>query len=204
MRFATRIMIGATAAAVLAVGAPAAANASVATDAAAVTTPTAAQSSPYYDADWGTYWTTNHWGSTEGHVNVEKKGYQTWVWKTYYKKVKYCWRDNHGDRHCKWIKKKYTKKVYVWKYDYYYNVDSTLTNEHWWGKRRYVCSWENFKIEDFSGSVSYETYKNCGKEDQDFSFSGKNAKHIWVDVSRGNYNHSKRYNSGWMDVYHAS
>lgn len=195
MRFVTRILIGATAAAVLAVGAPAAANASAVTTASPV--------APAYEADWGPYFSGDHKASASGHVSVEKKSYKTWIWKTFYKKVQVCWKDKWDKKHCKWVVKKFKKKVPVWKHDYFYSVDSTLTNHHWWGKRKFVCAWEVFKVENFDGSTYFKSFKNCNKGDADYSFAGKNAEHIWVNVSRGSYGKPNGFYSGWQSVYHA-
>lgn len=200
MRFVSRILIGVAAATALAVGAPAAANAAAAPATATATATTSASS--YYDADWGPYYSSNHKAKAEGHVTVEKQAYKHWYWKTYKKKVLFCWKDNDGKKHCKWVWKTFKKKVYVWKHKYHFTVDSKLHNDKWWGNRKYVCAWETFKVVGFDGSTSFKSFKNCSKHPVEYSFDGWNAAHIYVDVSRGNYHSPKGHHSGWQDVYH--
>ncbi|GAA2388844.1 hypothetical protein GCM10010404_52520 [Nonomuraea africana] len=190
MRFVSRILTGAAIATAVAVGAPVAASA--ATVGAATT-----------GASWGAYHSSDHKASALGQVDVAKKSYKTWHWETFYKKVKVCWKDKHGNKHCVWKKKSFKKKVWTWKHDYFFTVDSTLTNHKWWGKKKYVCAWETFKVVNFNGSTYLKSFKNCGKGGADYSFSGKNAEHIYVDVSRGNYGGPQGFHSGWKAVYHA-
>ncbi|WP_327085223.1 hypothetical protein OIE66_22995 [Nonomuraea sp. NBC_01738] len=191
MRFVARILIGVTAAALTAVVAgPAVASASTA----------AGATSPHYSADWGPYYSTNHQSTAEGHVTVEKQPYKFWYWKTFFVKKKICWKDKQGNTHCKWVTKKIKKKVWMWKYDYFYTVDSKLTNDKWWGGKK--CAWETFKVVDHKGFTSFKSFKNCTKYPQHYSFSGKNAAHIYVDVSRGNFYGPKSHHSGWQAVYH--
>lgn len=194
MRFVSRILIGVAAATMVAVAAPAVASASTATSAPSAST-------PYYEADWGPYFSTDHKAKAEGHVTVEKKPYKFWYWKTFFVKQKVCWKDKRGNKHCKWVVKKIKKKVWTWKYDYVYTVDSTLTNYKWWGGKK--CAWETFKVVEHSGFTYFKNFRNCTKYPQSYSFSGKNAAHIWVDVSRGDFAGPKSHHSGWQDVYHA-
>lgn len=191
MRFVSRIIIGVAAVTAMAVGAPVAANAA----------PASTTSSHFYEADWGPYYSSDHKAGAEGHVTVDKQAYKYWYWKTFFVKKKVCWFDSHGNKHCKIVVKKIKKHVWVWKYNYFYTVDSTLTDYKWWGYNK--CAWETFKVVNYDGSSYFKSFYNCSSYPQDYSFSGKNAAHIWVDVSRGNKFHPTGYHSGWMDVYHA-
>ncbi|WP_431900118.1 hypothetical protein [Nonomuraea sp. bgisy101] len=195
MRFVSRILTGAVIAIAVAVGAPVAAG--------AATTATATATGTGTGTGWGAYHSSDHRAEASGHVSVTKKSYKVWHWETFYKKVLVCWKDKHGNKHCVWKKKPFKKKVWTWKHDYFYSVDSTLTNHKWWGKQKYVCAWETFKVVNFDGSTYFKSFKNCGKHDADYSFGGKNAKHIYVDVSRGAHGGPSGFHSGWQDVYHA-
>ncbi|MBB5077630.1 hypothetical protein [Nonomuraea endophytica] len=197
MRFVSRILIGAAAATMVAVAAPAVASAATATAPA-----TSSTASPYFDADWGPYFSSDHKSKAEGHVSVDKKAYKFWYWKTFHVKKQVCWKDKHGNKHCKWVVEKVKKKVWKWKHDYFYTVDSTLTNTKWWGGKK--CAWETFKVVGMDGSTSFKNFRNCTKNPKHYSFSGKNAAHIYVDVSRGGFFGPKSHHSGWQPVYHFS
>ncbi|GIH93682.1 hypothetical protein ACFFMN_21315 [Planobispora siamensis] len=195
MRFVTRILAGAGVAALLAIGAPVAANAATAP---AATTSTATD--PYFHDSWGPYFSSNHKSEAEGEVTVHKKSYKQWYWKKYYKVVKKCWWKD-GKKHCKWVKTWHKKKVWKWAHEYPFTVDSKLTNHKWWGKHRFSCAWETFKVVNFDDSVYYKSFKNCDKHSKYYSFSGKDAKSISVQVSRGNHHEPKGYFGGWQHVY---
>ncbi|TMR91762.1 hypothetical protein [Nonomuraea basaltis] len=194
MRFVSRILLGVTAATLVAIGAPVAANA---------TTTSATSATTSYDADWGPYYSSDHKAKAYGHVSVEKKKFKHWYWKWVpVQKKKVCWKDSDGDKHCKWVVKKVKKHVWEWRYDHFFTVHSTLHDKKWWGKNK--CAWEKFKVVHEDGSTYFKSFYNCKKFPAHFSFHGKNVAHIYVDVSRGNKFHSTGYNSGWQDVYHAA
>ncbi|WP_336205105.1 hypothetical protein [Nonomuraea sp. LPB2021202275-12-8] len=194
MRFAARILIGVAAATTVAIAAPVAANASV----TSATSATPAS----YEAGWGSYYSSDHKAKAKGHVEVEEKKYKHWYWKTFWVKKKVCKYDEDGDKHCKWIPKKFKKHVWVWKTEHFYSVDSKLTNYKWWGKNN--CAWETFKIVNHDGSTYFKKFKNCHKFPKHYSFSGKDAAHIYVNVSRGKHFGPTGWYSGWQDVYHAA
>jgi hypothetical protein len=195
MRFVSRILIGAAATAIVAVGAPAAANATTAS-------PATPASSHFYEADWGPYYSSDHKAKAEGHVTVDQKRYKVWYWKTFFVKKKICWFDKKHNKHCKFETKQIKKHLWKWQNSYFYTVDSTLTDYKWWG--RHKCAWETFKVVSTDGSSYFKSFYNCFKHPADYSFSGKDAAHIYVDVSRGNRHHPTGYHSGWQDVYHAA
>lgn len=191
MRIVSRILIGAAAATVVAVGAPVAASATTGTSTA-----------PVYDADWGPYFSDDHKAKAEGHVTVEKKPYKHWYWKTVVVKKKVCKFDKKGDKHCKFVFKKYKKKAFTWKHRFFFTVDSKLHNDKWWGKNK--CAWETFKVVTHDGHTYFEKFRNCKKFPAEYTFSGKDAAHIYVDVSRGGWHGPTSHHSGWKDVYHAA
>ncbi|WP_049574534.1 hypothetical protein [Nonomuraea sp. SBT364] len=194
MRFVNRILIGVAAATAVATGAPAAAS--------ATTTATAsATGSTSYEADWGAYHSADHKATAKGHVSVEKKKYKDWYWKTYWVKKRVCWKDADGDKKCKWVSQKVKKHKWVWKYEDVFTVHSKLSNDKWWGKNK--CAWEVFKVVTTGGDTYFKRFKNCHKFPKHFSFSGKDAAHIYVDVSRGRPWGPTGEHSGWQDVYHA-
>jgi len=197
MRFAARILIGIAAATTVAIAAPAAAGASVTT---APTGTTSASSS--YEADWGPYYSADHKAEAEGRVSVEQKKFKHWYWKTFWVKKKVCEHDEHGDKTCEWISKKVKKHVWEWKYTHFYTVHSKLSTDKWWGRNK--CAWETFKIVNHDGSSYFKKFKNCHKHPKHYAFSGKDAAHIYVNVSRGNRWTPKGWHSGWQDVYHAA
>ncbi len=198
MRSLPRTLIGVAPPAIVAAAAPAAAGATTATTA----TPATTASSTYQDS-WGAYYSSDHKASAEGHVTVEKKGYKFWYWKTFFVKKKICFFDKKKhEKVCKEVVKKEKKRVWEWRYDHFFTVDSTLTNYKWWGGKK--CAWETFKVVDKHGHAWFKSFKNCHKHPVHYSFSGKNAAHIYVDVSRGNRHEPTGYHSGWQDVYHAS
>ncbi|MDA0632573.1 hypothetical protein OUY22_04025 [Nonomuraea sp. MCN248] len=191
MRFATRILIGVAAAAAVTVAAPVAAGA---------TTTGAATPSGTYSDSWGPYHSSDHKAKAKGHVEVEKKTYKHWHWKTVIVPKKVCkWHD--GEKKCWWVKKEVKKRVWEWKHVFRFDVHGKLYNDKWWGKNK--CAWTTFKVVTTDGDTSYERFKNCWKHPKHFSFSGENAAHIYVNVSRGNHWNPKGWHSGWQDVYHA-
>jgi hypothetical protein len=194
MRFVSRILIGVASATLVAVGAPVAAN--------ATTTPVTPAPTHFFEADWGPYYSSDHKAAAQGHVTVDKKAFKHWFWKVEFKKFEKCFKDDHGKKHCKVFVKKVKKHVWEWKFFYPFTVDSTLTNYKWWGQKK--CAWETFKVVNKDGSAYFKSFYNCHRHPRSFSFSGKDAAHIWVDVSRGNRHHPTGYHSGWMDVYHAA
>ncbi|HEX4816778.1 MAG TPA: hypothetical protein VFV66_28895 [Nonomuraea sp.] len=195
MRFVSRILLGVTAATVVAVAAPVAAGAASATSA------TSATSS--YDAAWGPYFSADHKAEASGHVSVEKKKDKHWyhTWVPVKKKLQ-CWTDKKGHKHCKWMVVKVKKHVWEWRYFDAFTVHSVLSNDKWWGRNR--CAWENFKIVYENGSTQFKSFRNCAKHKKEFTFHGKDAAHIYVDVSRGNRFGPTGRHSGWKDVYHAA
>lgn len=196
MRLVSRFLIGVTAATAVAVAAPVAASATT----APVTSATSA-STHYYDSDWGPYYSANGKAKAAGHVTVDKEVVKVKVWVKKWKKVLVC-KKVKGETVCK--KAWRLVKVPVWKTQthYPYKVHSTLYNAKWWSK--YGCAWETFKIVGFDGSTSYKSFRNCTKHPKSFSFTGKDAKHIFVNVSRGNPHGPKNHHSGYKDVYHHS
>jgi hypothetical protein len=206
MRITTRIMVGAGAAALIAVGAPVAANATVATPPVPGTVPGTVVSviphSPVSFDTWGPYSSSDGKAKAWGKVSVQKKSHKQWYWKTEYKVVKVCkWHD--GEKKCRWVKKPYKKHAWKWVHEYNYTVSSTLKNSKWWGDPRYRCAWETFKVVNFNGSTSFKSFKNCGKSTASYSFSGTNVKEIDVRVSRGSFGSPKGYWSSWKSVYSA-
>ncbi|GGS49121.1 hypothetical protein GCM10010156_04730 [Planobispora rosea] len=199
MRFVTRFLVGAGVATLLALGAPVAANASTET-AAAPAKATSTVTPPYFHDTWGPYYSANHKAEAEGEVTVHKNSYKKWYWKKYSKVVKKCYWKN-GKKKCVWVKTWHKKKVWKWVHDYPFTVDSKLTNHKWWGKWRFHCAWETFKVVNFDDSVYYKSFKNCTKHSKYYSFDGKDAKAIYVQVGRGNPNEPKGYFGGWEHVY---
>ncbi|MEV4168268.1 hypothetical protein [Nonomuraea sp. NPDC049709] len=189
----SRIMLGVTAAALVAIGAPVAANA---------TTTSATTATSAYVVDWGSYFSGDHKAKAGGHVAIEKKRFKHWSWKWEPVKKWVCKKDHKGERHCKWVVKKVKKWTWEWRFNHFYTVHSTLTNYKWWGKKK--CAWETFKVVNKDGSSYFKSFSFCGKHSAHFSFSGKNAAHIYVDVSRGDRHRPAGYHSGWKDVYHAA
>lgn len=191
MRLVSRILIGVTAATMMSVAAPVAANAATAP---------ASSATHYYQAGWGPYSSPSGKSKAEGQVTVDKKVVKVKVFVKKWKRVLVCKKDKHGKLICKKVWR--LVKVPVWKTETHYpfKVDSTLHNYKWWGK--YGCAWETFKVVGFDGSTYYKSFRNCGKHPKSYSFTGKNAKHIFVDVSRGNPWRPKNDHSGYKDVYH--
>ena len=195
MRFATRILIGVAAATSVAIAAPAAAGATTTT-----TATTAASATSSYDS-WGAYDSSDGKASAKGSVVFHQKKYKDWYWKTFWVKKKVCW-EKDGDKKCKWVPKKVKKHVFEWKHVDTYTVHGNLFNKKWWGKND--CAWATFKIVEHDGSTHFERYDNCHKFPKHFSFSGKDAEHITVKLSRGNEWSPKGWHSDWEDVYHAA
>ncbi|MFI7441753.1 hypothetical protein [Nonomuraea indica] len=191
MRIVSRILIGAAAATAVAVGAPVAAHAA---------TPAGAQSA--YEADWGPYFSTDHRAKATGHVSVEKKPYKHWYWKTVVVKKRVCKPGKSGPAHCKIVITKTKKRAWVWKHHDVFTVHSKLFTDKWWGGRK--CAWETFKVVEHDGDTYVRKFRNCKKSPAEFSFSGKDAAHILVDVSRGHFGGPTGRHSGWKDVYHAA
>lgn len=187
MRFVSRILIGVAAATAVAIAAPVAASA---------TTPAS------YEAGWGAYFSTDHDAKAQGHVSVDQKKYKDWYWKTYWVKKRVCWKDADGHKKCKWVTQKVKKHKWEWKYEDVFTVRSKLTNDKWWGRNR--CAWEVFKVVTGEGDTYVKRFKNCGESPKHFSFSGTDAAHIYVDVSRGRAWGPTGKHSGWKDVYHAA
>ncbi|MFC7639855.1 hypothetical protein ACFQX6_01435 [Streptosporangium lutulentum] len=158
-------------------------------------------SSSSYDT-WGSYFSSDGKARAQGKVIVKKTSQKQWYWKTEYKVVKEC-KWHKGDKKCHWVKKPYKKHVWKWVHEYNYTVSSTLKNSKWWGDPRYRCAWETFRVVNFNGSSSYKSFKNCGKSTASYSFSGKNAKDIYVKVSRGSYGEPKGYHGSWKSIYSA-
>ncbi|WP_146615703.1 hypothetical protein [Nonomuraea aridisoli] len=183
MRFASRIMLGFTAAAVAAVVTPAAAGASTASQ-----------------AGWGPYFSADHKAAARGHVSVDRQRYRHWYWKTDFVRDRVCFKDHKGDRHCKWVVKKVKKKAWEWRYEEFFTVHSTLVNKG----NRGECAWETFKVVHENGSTAFRSFANCGRHPRHFSFSGKNAAHISVDVSKGDHSGPTAFHSGWRPVHHAA
>jgi hypothetical protein len=198
MRFAARALIGAAAATALVALPAATANAATAT-AAAPAAAGASATTPFH-AEWGPFYTADDKGYAEGTVHVEKKSYKKWYWKYYTKPVKKCWW-KHGEKKCTWVKKTFKKKVWKWAHDYHYTVDSTLYNTK---HHPYTCTWETFKIVNFHGHTAYKSYKNCYEHPAEYSFWGKNAKEIYVQVSRGDSNEPKGEHSAWEQIYQSA
>lgn len=180
-------MIGVAAATAVAVGAPVAAS--------------AAPSSTYpVEAKWGPYSSPSGKSTAEGIVKVDKVVDKYKVYKKKWKKVLVC-KKKDGKLYCKKVWRLVKVPVWVKKTTYPFIVHSTLHNKKWWGK--YGCAWETFKVVGLDGSTYHKSFKNCGKHPKEYSFSGKNAAHITVDVSRGNPFEPKTDHSGFKDVYHA-
>jgi hypothetical protein len=202
MRFATRIMVGAGAVALLAAAAPAADTAATAPTSPEVliqaTTNTA--TAPYFFDSWGPYFSGNGKAKAQGKVVVEKKSQKQWYWKRDFKVVKECKRHN-GETKCRWVKKPYKKHVWKWVHEYHYTVASTLTNYKWSTSPRFRCAWETFRVVNFDGSSYLKSFKNCGKFPASYSFNGKNAEDIYVKVSRGDHGGPKGYSGSWKSVY---
>ncbi|SDJ79206.1 hypothetical protein [Nonomuraea jiangxiensis] len=204
MRFVSRILIGVAAATVVAIGAPVAANAST----------TSATSATDYSDDWGPYFSSDHKAKASGHVSVDQKRFKHWFWKWVPVKKWVCeddhkGKDDHkakgehkGEKDCHWVVKKVKKHTWEWRYESFYTVHSTLQNNKWWGKRN--CAWETFKVVNLDGSSYFKSFSNCSKRAKEFSFFGRNAAHIYVDVSTGPRHGPSGYHSGWEDVYHAA
>ncbi|GAA3547524.1 hypothetical protein GCM10022419_029720 [Nonomuraea rosea] len=193
MHFAARVILGVTAATMVAVAAPVAADAT-ATPATSATTS--------HKTFWGPYHSSDHKAAASGSVTVDQKRSKHWTWKWALVKKWVCKKDRKGDRHCKWVVKKVKKWTWEWRTDHFHTVHSTLTNDKWWGKRK--CAWETFKVVNKDGSAFFKSFANCSKRPKDFSLSGKNAAHIYVDVSRGDRHRPTGYHSGWKDVYVAA
>ncbi|MFG3439511.1 hypothetical protein ACGF0J_19905 [Nonomuraea sp. NPDC047897] len=192
MRIVSRILIGAAAATAVAVGAPVAAQAATSTGAQS-----GAQSG--FEADWGPYFSGDHRAKATGHVSVEKKPYKHWYWKTVVVKKKVC---KPGQKHCKIVIKKTKKRAWVWKHRDVFTVHSTLSSKKWWGGKK--CAWETFKVVEHDGDTYFRKFRNCTKFPAEFSFSGKDAAHILVKVSRGHFGGPTGQHSDWKDVYHAA
>jgi|GEM_PF-4441699 len=198
MRFASRILLGAGLAALLATATPATADAAAVTPVQTVAATTSA--SPFYADNWGPYYSSDEKrAEAAGKVTVEKKSEKKWYWKKYSKIVKKCtW--HKGDKKCKWVKQWFKKRAWKWEDTYHYTVDSKLSNHKWWVERKRFCASETFKIVSFDGSTTFKSFKNCSKRPAFYSFSGKDAEHIYVKVGRGS--HSKwQYQSGWENIY---
>ncbi|MEV0595407.1 hypothetical protein [Nonomuraea cavernae] len=200
MRLVSRILIGvAAAASMVALGAPVAANAAT----TSATSATTATSSSYYEDDWGPYFSSDHEARARGHVSVDKQPYKHWYWKTHVVKHKVCKDGKSGHKKvCKVVYKKHKKHAWVWKHRYVFTVDSTLRNHKWWGGKK--CAWETFKVVGHDGHTYFKSFRNCEKFPAHYSFSGKDAAHIYVKVSRGHFGGPTGYHSGWKDVYHAA
>ncbi|MDF5757036.1 hypothetical protein [Spongiactinospora sp. TRM90649] len=197
MRFVTRILVGVGAATAFAVAAPAAAGAAVAPASAPVSasaTPTTTQ--------WGPYFSADHKAKAKGEVSVEKKSSKVYYKKKHVKWVKKCWWQ-HGKKLCKPVKKVWWTKHVKWVHNYYFTVDSTLSNHKTWGPSRYRCGWETFKVVKFDGSSYFESFRNCHKFPKEYTFEGKDAKQIFVQVSRGNFHSPKGRFGGWNQIYSA-
>jgi hypothetical protein len=195
VRFVKRILIGFGAASALAIAAPAAATAATPANASATTY-------TVYDADWGPYYSDDHKAKASGHVTVDKKKFKKWFWDKKWVTVTKCWK-HEGKTFCK--KDKKLKKVWTWKWDYKYSfkVDSTLKNHKWWGYGKFRCAWETFKVTKYNGFTYHKSFYNCKKHPADFSFFGKDAKLIEVQVSRGNKHHPKGHFGPWHTIYSA-
>ncbi|WP_084958543.1 hypothetical protein [Thermoactinospora rubra] len=194
MRLVSRILIGATAATMVAVAAPGAATAA----------PASTQTPPahFHEADWGPYFSTNYKSKAFGHVTVDKQTVKVKVFKKKWKKVLAC-KKKDGKLVCKKVWRLVKVPVWIDKTVYPFKVDSTLANYKWWGKRQ-PCAWETFKVVGFDGKTSYTSFRNCSKHPKHFSFTGKDAAHIFVNVSRGDFHKPRSHFSGWKDVYHAA
>ncbi|GIH73784.1 hypothetical protein [Planobispora longispora] len=200
MRFVTRFLVGAGVATLLAMGAPVAANASTATPATPVQATSTATTPVVFHDTWGPYSSSNHKAEAKGEVTVHKKSYKQWYWKKYSKWVKKCkWVNGH--KKCKWVKIVVKKKVWKWVHEYPFTVDSKLINHKWWGKWKFHCAWETFKIVKFDNSTHFVSFKNCTQHAKFYTFHGKDAKAIYVQVSRGNPHGPKGYFGGWQSVY---
>lgn len=198
MRFASRILLGAGVAALLTTATPAMASAATVTPVQTVATTTSAD--PYFADSWGPYYSGDKKAEAEGKVAVEKKSEKHWYWKKYSKIVKKCtWYK--GEKKCKWVKQWFKKRAWKWETEYHYTVASKLTNHKWWSKPKHFCAWETFKVVGFDGSTTFKSFKNCSKKPGFYSFSGTDAEHIYVKVSRGNHGHPNGYQSGWESVY---
>ncbi|GAA1016751.1 hypothetical protein Aple_043290 [Acrocarpospora pleiomorpha] len=188
MRFIKKFAVSAVAAAALIGGAllsPASANAAV----------------PYFDGPWGPYFSSDHKAEASGFVSVEKHKTKKWYWDKKKVLVKECyWK--HGEKKCDW---KYVwKKFKAWKWvdEYKFTVKGELINHAWdTHHKKYRCAWATFKIEPFSGPTYFKKFKNCGEDPKHFWFSGKNAEHISVKVSRGDHWGPKGFFGPWGTVY---
>jgi hypothetical protein len=190
MRLFARIIAGLSLGAVVAVGLPAAANASTAPTAASTATMPVTTS-------WGPVFSSDHRAKAQGTVTVDQKVKKIVFWKKWW-----TWDNMH---HKVWHKKKIVKFV---KIDVV-TVKSTLWNfaKHFgkFGKfhrfHRFRCAWETFKIVDKWGHVSFRSFYNCGKDPADFSFTKVDVAKVFVDVSRGNARHPQGRHSGFQLIY---
>lgn len=197
MRFITRILVGVAAAGALLAG-------------GLTGTASAATPGGFQDA-WGVYSSADGKAEAAGKVVVKKKAHKKGYWKKYPKTYEKCWwvkKKKHG----KWVKTKVCKTVtkwekkWVWKwvYTYDYSVYGKLVNKKSWGPKKYQCAWATFKVQEFDGDTYFKSFNKCHKGAKGFAFEGKDAKHIWVQVARGDFHKPKGFHSGWESVYHAA
>ncbi|GAA5070172.1 hypothetical protein HNP84_001707 [Thermocatellispora tengchongensis] len=199
MRFVKRILIGFGAASLLAIAAPAAANAAAPAAAPAQAT---TGSSSFADGAWGPYYSADHKAEAKGHYYVDKQKYKKWYWVKKTVLVKKCYWKN-GKKHCKWVKTVKKKHVWKWDYRYFFKIHSTLSNYKWKDHPRFRCAWETFKVVNFDGHTYYRSFSNCDKHPADYSFTGKDAKFVYVKVARGGHNHPNGHYGPWQTVYSA-
>ncbi|GIH23775.1 hypothetical protein Aph01nite_20850 [Acrocarpospora phusangensis] len=178
MRFIKKLAVSAVAAAALIGGAllsPATANAAVP-----------------FDAPWGPVFSADHKAEANGHVRVEDYKYKQWYWK--HEKVDFnCSFKHKAKKFCHW----------KWVEGNKFHVRFTLDNDGWKGHHKFKCAWATFKIEPFHGPDYFKKFKNCGKHPKSFWFSGKNAEHISVVVSRGDHWKPRGFWGAWTPIYDA-
>jgi hypothetical protein len=189
-------MIGLAAATAFAVAAPAAANAGTTTAADTIGTAT----KTVYSNSWGSVSSTDHKAKARGKVAVKQTSYKKKYPTKQTKWVKKCW-EKDGKKHCKPVKKTYIVWKYKWVKSNSFNVSSGLTNYKSWGSKRSNCAWETFRVVNSNGSLSHRSFRNCDKGTDYFSFSGKDAKRIYVQVARGSKYSANSKFSGWTKIY---
>ncbi|GAA0410025.1 hypothetical protein Acor_35770 [Acrocarpospora corrugata] len=174
MRFIKKFAVSAVAAAALIGGAllsPASANAAV----------------PYFDGPWGSYFSSDAQAEASGFVSVEKHKVKKWYWSKKHVKIEKChWKNHKKKCHDEWVWKKHW--TFKWVDEFRFTVKGKLTNHGWDSHhKKFRCAWATFKVEPFFGPSYVKKFKNCGEDPKHFWFSGKNAEHISVVVSRGDH-----------------
>ncbi|GLW06671.1 hypothetical protein Misp01_18010 [Microtetraspora sp. NBRC 13810] len=186
MRFVKRILIGFGAASALALVAPVAASAAT---------------TPGYDG-WGPYFSADHRAVAKGSVLVDRQKYKKWYWDKKVVWTKKCF-EKHGKKYCKPVKETQKKRVWKWEYKSTFKVKSTLVNSKWSKHPDERYAWETFKVVTFDGHTYYRSFSNKNSYPAAYSFAGKNAKLIFVQVSKGDSDSPERKFGGWKPVYSA-